>query len=173
MESTLSILPGVSLSIPLSDDEATTLLGRQLAQALPDSGSALVMHLRGELGAGKTTIARSMLKTLGVAGVVRSPTYTLVEPYATPAWQCVHIDLYRLRGPEELDDLGLGDYLVPRHLLLIEWPERGGTRLPGADLDLSLTYGVEASAAVGRTAHLTAGSDSGRRWLETYVVTRE
>jgi tRNA threonylcarbamoyladenosine biosynthesis protein TsaE len=163
----------VSLSIPLPDSAATERLGRRLARALPAPLSPLVVHLRGELGAGKTTWARSLLQTLGVTGTVRSPTYTLVELYATPIWQCVHVDLYRLRGPQDLEDLGLRDYLTPGNLLLIEWPERGGSVTPVADLDLHLTYGSGHGEADGRSAALTAVSALGERWLATYGSTVE
>jgi len=163
----------VSLSIPLPDSAATERLGRRLAQALPAPLAAVVMHLRGELGAGKTTWARSLLQTLGVTGTVRSPTYTLVELYATPVWHCVHVDLYRLRGPLDLEDLGLRDYLLPGNLLLIEWPERGGSVTPAADLELHLTYGSGQGGTDGRSAGLTAVSELGARWLQTYGSTVE
>jgi tRNA threonylcarbamoyladenosine biosynthesis protein TsaE len=163
----------VSLSIPLPDGAATERLGRRLAQALPAPLSSLVVHLRGELGAGKTTLARSLLQTLGVTGTVRSPTYTLLEPYATSVWHCVHVDLYRLRGPLDLEDLGLREYLSPGNLVIIEWPERGGSATPLADLDLHLAYGAGRGVAAGRSACLSAGSDLGRGWLETYGLTVE
>jgi len=163
----------VSLSIPLPDGAATERLGRRLARALPAPVSSLVVHLRGELGAGKTTLTRSLLQTLGVTGTVRSPTYTLVELYATSVWHCVHVDLYRLRGPLELEDLGLREYLLPGNLVVIEWPERGGSATPVADLDLQMTYGAGHGAADGRSACLTAVSDLGRGWLETYGLTVE
>jgi tRNA threonylcarbamoyladenosine biosynthesis protein TsaE len=163
----------VSLSIPLPDSAATERLGRRLAQALPGPLSPLVVHLRGELGAGKTTWARSLLRSLGVTGTVRSPTYTLVERYSTSVWHCVHVDLYRLRGPLDLEDLGLREYLLPGNLLLIEWPERGGSVTPIADVDLHLSYGLGDAGADGRSASLTARSDFGRRWLQTYGSTVE
>jgi tRNA threonylcarbamoyladenosine biosynthesis protein TsaE len=173
MRRTLSILRTVSLTIPLPDSAATETLARRLAHDLPAPIAAVVVHLRGELGAGKTTWARSLLQTLGVTAVVRSPTYTLVEPYVTAAWHCVHVDLYRLRGSMDLEDLGLRDYLAPGNLLLIEWPERGGSAVPAADLDLHLAYASMDGASEGRSACLTAGSDLGRRWLETYGSTVE
>jgi tRNA threonylcarbamoyladenosine biosynthesis protein TsaE len=163
----------VSLTIPLPDSTATERLGWRLAQSLPAPTGPIVVHLRGEVGAGKTTWARSLLQTLGVAGVVRSPTYTLVEPYRTAVWHCVHVDLYRLRGPEDLQDLGLRDYLLPGTLLLIEWPERGGSAVPAADLDLHLTYTTDGMGSDARAARLSPRSDLGRRWLETYGSTVE
>jgi tRNA threonylcarbamoyladenosine biosynthesis protein TsaE len=160
-------MPQSELTLRLSDAAATEILGSALARTLPSvndasaSPSACVLYLRGELGAGKTTCARSLLHALGVAGVVRSPTYTLVETYAAGRWNCVHIDLYRLRGPADLEDLGLRDYLTAGQLLLIEWPERGGASLPSADLDLSLSYAKD-----GRSARLRGAGVLGERWLE-------
>jgi len=155
------------LKLQLSDTAATEILGVALARALPAECIAAVPHaastvvyLSGELGAGKTTCARGLLRGLGVTGIVRSPTYTLVEIYAANRIQCIHVDLYRLRGPEDLEDLGLRDYLAPGNLILIEWPERGGSSLPPADLCLSLSYRVPA-----REAQLQSASPRGARWL--------
>jgi len=146
----------------LYDSEATEVLGAALACALPAlSDAPAVLHLIGELGAGKTTCARSLLRTLGVAGIVRSPTYTLVEMYPAGPVQCVHVDLYRLQGAEDLEDLGLRDFLAPGNLLLIEWPERGAGLLPPADVAVSLSYEAE-----GRDATLRAGSSRGMVWLD-------
>lgn len=94
--------------------------------------------LRGNLGTGKTTLSRGLLRALGHEGAVKSPTYTLVEPYDINGRKIFHYDLYRLNDPGELDYLGLRDFIDRQTLTLIEWPERGGTLLPQADLDLTL-----------------------------------
>lgn len=121
----------------LADAEATERLGAALALALsPRSG--LVVHLRGALGAGKTTLARGWLRALGASGPIRSPTYTLVEPYLLNGRELVHMDLYRLQTPEELEGLGLDSYPPQQTWWLVEWPERGGARMPSADLSLHL-----------------------------------
>jgi tRNA threonylcarbamoyladenosine biosynthesis protein TsaE len=147
----------------LPDSGATEALGAALAAAFDGApAGACVLHLHGDLGAGKTTCARSLLAALGVAGIIRSPTYPLIEAYPARGLTAVHIDLYRLRSPDELEDLGVRDYWQPRHLILIEWPERGGALLGDADLSLTLSY-----AATGRQATLLAATAAGRRWLQT------
>jgi tRNA threonylcarbamoyladenosine biosynthesis protein TsaE len=117
----------------LPDSSATEGLGAALASAVLDAApSRLVIYLEGELGAGKTALARAVLAGLGHAGRVPSPTYTLIEPYPLSSYRVLHIDLYRLRDPAELDDLGLADELGPGSLLLAEWPSRaaGACRPP-------------------------------------------
>jgi len=150
------------LELILGDAHATEVLGAALARAYGGSaaGSATV-YLRGELGAGKTTCVRSLLRTLGVDGLIRSPTYTLVEAYQPRGITCVHVDLYRLQGPVEVDELGLRDYFDRECLLLVEWPEKGGSALPPADLELTLTYRGES-----RLARLEARTARGRQWLQ-------
>ena len=125
-------------SLLLADAGQTAALGAALARALKTQPGA-VIHLQGDLGAGKTTLARGFLQALGVKGRVRSPTYTLMEPYELPGGMALHMDLYRLADPLELHNLGLGDYPADRTLWLVEWPERGGALLPRADLQLALT----------------------------------
>jgi tRNA threonylcarbamoyladenosine biosynthesis protein TsaE len=135
--------------------------GWQLACARPaDEGGLAVLYLAGELGAGKTTFARGFLRALGVSDPVRSPTYTLLELYPADALTLVHIDLYRLRDPEDLESLGLRDWARPGCLWLIEWPERAGGRLPPADLTLDFTVGT-AGHDIAARAH----SRLGRVWL--------
>jgi len=151
-----------AIELKLRDTGATESLGTALAQAFVAAGrGAAVLHFEGELGAGKTTCVRSLLRTLGVVGPIRSPTYTLIEVYALAALTCVHVDLYRLRGSAEVEDLGLRDYLDGECLLLVEWPEKGGTALPPADVALALDYHQEA-----RVGRLTARSRLGLRLLE-------
>src|ERR1700688_781828 len=132
------------MDLNLADSSVTVCLGQALARAFPGgaaaaAGAGAVVYLRGELGAGKSTCVRSLLRALGVAGAVRSPTYTLVETYELAGLTCVHVDLYRLQTHTEVDELGLRD-LVDPCLLLVEWPEKGGAALPPADLDLLLNY---------------------------------
>ena len=141
--------------------EETEALGRQLAAARPDDAGVLeVIYLTGDLGAGKTTFARGFLGQLGVAGAVRSPTYTLLELHELPGLTVLHIDLYRLRDASELEPLGLREWARPATLWLIEWPERGGGRLPAPDLTLTFTVGAGA-----HDIELRADSDRGKTWL--------
>lgn len=126
----------------LADERATRAWGEALAAALPaPAGGPLVVWLQGDLGAGKTTLCRALLRGLGWQGAVRSPTYTLMEPYSLddsrfPA--ALHLDLYRLADPAELEFLGLQDWLDQPALWLVEWPEKGQGFLPTADLVLAL-----------------------------------
>lgn len=148
---------GASRSVRLDDVDATATLAAALADTLPARG---VIYLEGELGAGKTTLARALLRRLGVQGPVRSPTYTLVERYPVAAGEVAHLDLYRIADPEELHFLGLQDLMAEVTLWLVEWPERGRGALPAADLRLCLAH-----AGDGRTAELIAASPVGETWL--------
>ena len=134
--------------------------------ALQEAGEpdALVIGLTGDLGAGKTTLVGGLLAALGHEGVARSPTYTLIEPYRLAGRDVNHCDLYRLRDPSELDDLGMRDLLTPRSLLLVEWPERAGGRLGSPDLLVEIGYLDD-----GRTVAVTASSEAGRRVLTRFV----
>ena len=114
-------MPPASMDLNLPDSAATEILGRALAAELPDTAAAgAVMYLKGDLGTGKTTTARSMLHSLGVVGKVRSPTYTLIDTYLLPRVACVHIDLYRVQSFSEVEELGIRDLAGPGSLLLIE-----------------------------------------------------
>lgn len=137
----------------IADAAAMEALGAALAGAL---GGGLIVHLTGELGAGKTTLVRGVLHGLGHAGSVRSPTYTLVEPYELAGRRIFHLDLYRLADPEELEWIGIRDLLDADSLALIEWPERGAGVLPPADLEIAIAY-----FGTGRSVTLTAHSDAG------------
>jgi tRNA threonylcarbamoyladenosine biosynthesis protein TsaE len=112
-------------------------LGERLGRACARGG---IVYLAGELGTGKTTLARAMLRALGHGGPVRSPTFTLLEPYRCGDLRVVHLDLYRLGDPEELELIGLRDYLDPGVLCLIEWPERGAGHLPAPDLQVHIRF---------------------------------
>ncbi len=147
------------LDFILDSATATEALGARLAQRLTPG---CVMYLRGDLGAGKTTLVRGLLQGLGHHGTVKSPTYTLVEPYQIGPWRVFHWDLYRLADPEELEYLGLRDQLDGEAVLLIEWPERGRGELPKADWDVRLDYADE-----GRTCRITADSATSVALLES------
>lgn len=146
----------------LPDEAALLELGARLAVACP--GEATI-HLHGELGAGKTTLVRGILRALGHLGPVKSPTYTLVEPYQIAGHQIYHFDLYRIGTPEELESMGGRDYFGARALRLIEWPERGAGWLPAPDLEVFLDY-----ADGGRAARLEACSPIGKQILGALVV---
>ncbi len=153
-------MPKAPLGFDLPDSGATEALGAALARTFPGAASGAIVHLRGELGSGKTTCARSMLHALGVTAPVRSPTYTLVDTYSVAHLICVHVDLYRVQTTLEVEELGLRDMTGTGYLMLIEWPEKGGTAIPAADLSLQLLYAGEA-----RTALIGAGTEHGARWL--------
>jgi len=136
----------------ISDSQQMVKLGQQLASAA-DAG--LLIYLYGDLGTGKTTLARGFIQARGQQGKVKSPTYTLVESYDLKP-PIYHFDLYRLADPEELDYLGLSDYLHQPVIWLLEWPEQGGDYLPVADLTIKLSH-----QGTGRDLLLQAHSDKG------------
>lgn len=147
-------------------------LGRALGSALRTaSGGALVIGLEGELGAGKTTLVAGILAGVGVAGAIRSPTYTLIEPYEAAGLQLYHIDLYRLSGAREVEALGIRDLLGDRAVLLIEWPSRGAGALPTEDLSVSIEY--QAAGTDGAQRRLLAArahSSGGDKLLEQILA---
>lgn len=145
----------------LADEDATQAFAAAAARALPaPAGAPLIVYLRGDLGAGKTSLARGLLRALGETGPVRSPTYALVAAYELVGGRVIHLDLYRLEDPGELEQLGLRDLLDDSRLWLVEWPERGEGHLPPADALLEL--GVQGS---GRTLSATGLTAAGRQWL--------
>jgi tRNA threonylcarbamoyl adenosine modification protein YjeE len=139
------------------DEAALNEVAARLAAGLRDGG---VVYLRGELGAGKTTFARALLGALGVGARIKSPTYSLVESYATGGLDIHHLDLYRIADPGELEWLGLADLTAGSHLLVVEWPEHAARALPSPDLVVSLAHAGEKRDAV-----LAAGSVRGVDWL--------
>lgn len=147
--------------------EQTEALGAALARAMPRPlhGPA-VLYLEGELGAGKTTLARGFLRGCGFTGPVRSPTFALLETYALGDLVVVHVDLYRLAGPRELEALGLRDFASSGHVWLIEWPVRGAGALVPPDLTIELT--VPASGP-GREILAASHTPSGAGWIEGTV----
>jgi tRNA threonylcarbamoyladenosine biosynthesis protein TsaE len=145
----------------------TEALGAQLATALLEDVDAKAapavegsIHLRGQLGAGKTTLVRGLARALGIQGPIKSPTYTLVEPYACGAIKLYHFDLYRLGDGEELEYLGLRDAFAEAAVIVIEWPERAGDWLPESDLQVQLTI-----AGTGRDAQLHSRTAKGEALL--------
>jgi tRNA threonylcarbamoyladenosine biosynthesis protein TsaE len=141
-------------TIELQGESRQEALGRHLAGLCPVPAT---LYLQGDLGTGKTTLVRGFLRGLGYRGKVKSPTYTLLEPYELQDRICYHFDLYRLADPDELEYLGLTDLLDSRAILLVEWPERGGDRLPAADLLLRFEHRGSA-----RRLSLIGQSDAGR-----------
>lgn len=133
-------------------------LGRRLGEVLP---AGISLHLRGDLGAGKTTLTRGIARALGHAGAVKSPTYTIVEPYDMLTPPLYHFDLYRLADPEELELLGLRDYFSGDAIVVVEWPERGAGFLPAPDLEISI--GVDGAR---RFVSLGARSRAARLCLD-------
>ncbi|MDX1656602.1 MAG: tRNA (adenosine(37)-N6)-threonylcarbamoyltransferase complex ATPase subunit type 1 TsaE [Candidatus Competibacteraceae bacterium] len=152
------------MTLQLGSVKDTEALGATLAAAVERAGlpGPLVVGLRGELGTGKTTLVRGLLRALGQRGRVKSPTYTLLEPYDLGQRRVYHLDLYRVADPDELEYLGLRELLEPGALLLVEWPQRGTGVLPGADLELELLHRGE-----GREVRLEASGVEGKILLES------
>jgi tRNA threonylcarbamoyladenosine biosynthesis protein TsaE len=145
----------------LPDEAATLALGAALADVLAkDLRPAVVVYLEGDLGAGKTTLVRGLLRKAGVGGTVKSPTYTLVEPHVVSGLNLYHFDFYRFTVPEEFLDAGLDEYFADAGVCLVEWPDRARPYLPACDLHIRLELD-----GGGRRAHLRAGSERGRQWV--------
>jgi len=157
------------LAYLLIDEAATVAAGDNLAKVLhwqfdqQQAQQALVVFLNGDLGAGKTTLTRGFVRGMGHKGNVKSPTYTLVEPYELPPWQVYHFDLYRLADPEELEYMGIRDYFADNCCCFIEWPEKGAGLLANADIIINMVYKGEQ-----RMIELQASSSRGESVLQQF-----
>jgi tRNA threonylcarbamoyladenosine biosynthesis protein TsaE len=145
----------------LPDEAATLRLGEACAAG---AANGRVLHLRGELGAGKTTVVRGLLRALGHPGTVKSPTYTLVEPYSVLRLNLYHFDFYRLKDPSEWLSSGFREHFNAESLCVVEWPERAGDLIARPDLDILLEYQGNADQP-SRRATLRAHSPAGEAWL--------
>lgn len=145
----------------LPDEEATLAFGAEWAKSLC---APLVVYLQGDLGVGKTTLVRGLLRALGHTGAVKSPTYAIAESYDTAAFALHHFDLYRFSSPEEWEDAGLDDLFSDSAVCLIEWPQLGGEFTPPADVTLTLER-----AETGRYCTLAAHTAQGLKSLEIWL----
>ena len=155
-------------AVPDSGRAADLVRAAKVARA----GGAWTLHLSGDLGAGKTTLVRGALRHLGIAGAVRSPTFSIMESYAARGWHVLHLDLYRLRTADELLGLGLADYDQSDAFWMIEWPERGGSRLPTPDLSLQLSALAEPAHDYieWRQVSLQSHSPRGQLWFDNLEI---
>lgn len=128
----------------LENEAATLAFGKKLSQILMPHTENIVIYLNGQLGAGKTTLTRAIIQSMGYQGNVKSPTYALVEEYHLGDKNIYHFDLYRLSDPEELEFIGFREYFRPNALCLLEWPEKGKDFIPPADLNITLNYQGES-----------------------------
>ncbi|ASF15827.1 tRNA (adenosine(37)-N6)-threonylcarbamoyltransferase complex ATPase subunit type 1 TsaE [Shewanella xiamenensis] len=145
------------LTFQLHNEDETIAVGQKLARHIQ---APLTLYLTGDLGAGKTTLSRGLIQGLGHKGAVKSPTYTLVEPYELDGVEVYHFDLYRLNDPEELEFMGIRDYFTQSSLCIVEWPDKGEGLLPDADIHLHLKYFNQ-----GREIHIRALTESGKTLL--------
>jgi len=150
------------LTLTIPDEDATIALGRELAPLL---APGMVVWLDGDLGAGKTTLVRAVLRGLGHAGPVKSPTYTLVEVYVLSSIYLYHFDFYRFNEAEEFEDAGLGEYFRDDSMCLVEWPEKAAAYVPDPDLELVFRFSDvgQKSAELGRVLELHARTEAGLR----------
>ena len=159
--------PTERLRIALADEAATGALAARLAAALQPGD---VLWLSGGLGVGKTTLVRALLTSLGHVGRVRSPTFTLLEPYNLPQFPIYHFDFYRFSSEDEWRDAGFDEYFRGAGVCLVEWPEQAGPGLPAPDLHIRLAFAGDDPPSGGRIAELDALSDAGRRCLSAAAV---
>lgn len=146
----------------MPDEAATLRLGAACAAG---AANGLALHLRGELGAGKTTLVRGLLRALGHQGRVKSPTYTLVEPYTDLRLNLYHFDFYRFKDQSEWLNSGFREFFSPASLCIVEWPERAGDMIAPPDLEIRLEYRGDA-----RSATLQAHTSAGEAWLSSTLA---
>lgn len=150
------------VTLYLADEDAMVTLGNRIAQVTEGHG---IIFLDGDLGAGKTTLSRGIIRGLGHVGAVKSPTFTLVEPYEIGDIRAFHFDLYRLVDPEELEFLGIRDYLEDDALCLIEWPQKGAGFLPKPDLTITISPHDS-----GRSLNLSPQGLRGESWCAALAL---
>lgn len=155
-------MSAATLDLLLANESATLELGTQLGKIIT---APMIIWLEGDLGMGKTTLTRGLLKSLGYQGAVKSPTYNLVESYPFSNYIIHHLDLYRFQEPQEWLDAGLDDLMTQNSILLIEWPHQGGEFTPCADINIKLT-----SVGKARQAFITPLTDSGRIALAKFII---
>jgi tRNA threonylcarbamoyladenosine biosynthesis protein TsaE len=148
--------------------EQMQVLGRAIGAAVDATEGTFIIALEGELGAGKTTLVGGILRSYGVTGPIRSPTYTLIEPYEIPSRAIYHLDLYRLTDPDEVEPLGIRDLLTGSALLLVEWPSRAASSIPAADLWIDIAYPPVGTD--GRQVRLTSRSLNGANVVRHIVA---
>ena len=149
------------LKMHLPDEAATCAQGARLASVIEPG---LFVYLHGDLGSGKTTFARGLMRGLGYQGRVKSPTYTLVELYTFSRLNLYHFDFYRFRDPKEWRDAGFNEYFSGASVCLVEWPEKAAGLLPVADLEIAFEF-----AGDGRDLEIRAGTESGKACLNRLV----
>jgi tRNA threonylcarbamoyladenosine biosynthesis protein TsaE len=169
----VAVAPKLSCRLSLPDAAATASLGAALARALVRHEdrvrrAGFQLNLTGDLGAGKTSLVRAMLRELNVSGPIKSPTYALLEPYTVSSLDFYHFDFYRFADPQEFAAIGFRELFGPGRVCAIEWPEKAGDRLPSADLTIVLTVDGEA-----RTASLAATSELGHACLKSAMTEYE
>jgi len=156
----------VDKPIRIPTAESMEALGVQFARCCP---SDITVFLQGELGTGKTTWVRGFLRGYGYQEKVKSPTFTLIEPYVFENATIYHFDLYRLNDPEELEAIGIRDYFDGHSICLIEWPEKAKAVLPQPDLELKIAYRPEAQSLMQRTVTICSHSQTGQWILSKYA----